>query len=205
MLKRLTALIVLTVLCVPAGWCAGETIVVVGDSLSSGYGLGAEQSWVAKLTDRLQTEAYGYEVVNASIAGDTSAGGLARLPRLLERHAPAIVVIELGGNDGLRGQPVQVLRDNLAKMIELSQDRGARVLLAGMQIPPNYGPAYTAAFAKVYPELAARFDVSLIEFLLDGVALEPNLMQLDRIHPNAAGQEIVFENVWRVLADLLAK
>jgi acyl-CoA thioesterase-1 len=205
MLKRLTALLVLTVLCVPAGWCAGKTIVVVGDSLSSGYGLAAEQSWVAKLTDRLQDEAYGYDVVNASIAGDTSAGGLARLPRLLERHAPAIVVIELGGNDGLRGQPVAVLRDNLAKMIELSLARGARVVLAGMQIPPNYGPAYTKAFAAVYPELAARFDVTLIEFLLDGVALAPNLMQSDSIHPNAAGQAVVFENVWDVLAGLLTQ
>jgi acyl-CoA thioesterase-1 len=205
MLKRLTALLVLTVLCVPAGWCAGKTIVVVGDSLSSGYGLAAEQSWVAKLTDRLQDEAYGYDVVNASIAGDTSAGGLARLPRLLERHAPAIVVIELGGNDGLRGQPVAVLRDNLAKMIELSLARGARVVLAGMQIPPNYGPAYTKAFAAVYPELAARFDVTLIEFLLDGVALAPNLLQADSIHPNAAGQAVVFENVWDVLAGLLTQ
>jgi acyl-CoA thioesterase-1 len=205
MLKKLTALLVLTVLCVPAGWCAGKTIVVVGDSLSSGYGLAAEQSWVAKLTDRLQDEAYGYDVVNASIAGDTSAGGLARLPRLLERHAPAIVVIELGGNDGLRGLPVAVLRDNLAKMIELSLARGARVVLAGMQIPPNLGPAYTKAFAAVYPELAARFDVTLIEFLLDGVALAPNLMQSDSIHPNAAGQAVVFENVWDVLAGLLTQ
>ncbi len=205
MLKRLTALLVLTVLCVPAGWCAGKTIVVVGDSLSSGYGIAAEQSWVAKLTNRLQSEAYGYEVVNASIAGDTTAGGLARLPRLLERLEPAIVVLELGGNDGLRGQPVRVARDNLAKMIELAQDSGARIVLAGMQIPPNYGPAYTAAFAKMYAELAARFDVALIEFLLEGVALQPNLMQADRIHPNAAGQAIVFENVWPVLSTLLAQ
>lgn len=167
--------------------------------------MAAEQSWVAKLTDRLQGEAYGYEVVNASIAGDTTAGGLARLPRLLERLEPAIVVLELGGNDGLRGQPVRVARDNLAKMIELAQDSGARVVLAGMQIPPNYGPAYTDAFAKMYPELAARYDVPLIEFLLEGVALHPNLMQADRIHPNAAGQAIVFENVWPVLSSLLAQ
>jgi acyl-CoA thioesterase-1 len=173
--------------------------------LSSGYGLAAEQSWVAKLTDRLQDEAYGYDVVNASIAGDTSAGGLARLPRLLDRHSPAIVVIELGGNDGLRGLPVAVLRSNLAKMIELSHERGARVVLAGMQIPPNFGPAYTGAFARVYPDLAERFDVALIEFLLDDVALAPNLMQGDGIHPNAAGQAVVFENVWDVLAGLLTQ
>ena len=156
------------------------------------------------LEDRLQGEGYGYEVVNASIAGDTSAGGLARLPRLLELHAPKLVVIELGGNDGLRGQPVATLRDNLAKMIELAQQRGARVVLAGMQIPPNYGPAYTRALAGVYPELAQRFDTNLIEFLLADVALHPTLMQADGIHPNAAGQEIVFANVWRVLSPLLA-
>jgi acyl-CoA thioesterase I len=203
MLQRLTALLVLTVLCVPAGWCAGQTIVVVGDSLSSGYGIAAEQSWVAKLEERLQKEGYGYAVVNASIAGDTTAGGIARLPRLLEAHDPTLVVIELGGNDGLRGQPVQTLRANLARMIEASQASGARVVLAGMQMPPNYGAAYANAFAAVYPELAAQFGVSLIEFLLDGVALHPELMQADSIHPNAAGQEIVFENVWRVLSGLL--
>jgi acyl-CoA thioesterase-1 len=194
----------LTVLCVPAGWTAGQTIVVLGDSLSSGYGLTAEQSWVAMLEDRLQSEGYGYEVVNASIAGDTSAGGLARLPRLLEVHTPTLVVIELGGNDGLRGQPVGMLRDNLARMIELCQQHGARVLLAGMQIPPNYGPAYTRSLAAVYPELAERFGVSLIEFLLANVALNPQLMQSDGIHPNAAGQRLVFDNVWSGLAQLLA-
>jgi len=176
---------------------------VVGDSLSSGYGIGAEQSWVAMLEDRLQAEGYGYQVVNASIAGDTTAGGLARLPRLLEVHDPALVVIELGGNDGLRGQPVATLRANLARMIELCQQSGAAVVLAGMQIPPNYGPAYTQSLAAVYPELAARFGATLIEFLLAGVALNGALMQPDGIHPNAAGQKIVFDNVWRVLAPVL--
>jgi acyl-CoA thioesterase-1 len=213
MLKRLKAsplsllvvLAALAVLCGPAASSAGQekTIVVVGDSLSSGYGLAAEQSWVAMLSRRLEAEAYGYEVVNASIAGDTSAGGLARLPRLLEAHSPALVVIELGGNDGLRGQPVAALRANLAKMIELSQARGARVLLAGMQIPPNYGQAYTRALAAVYPELAAQFDVALVGFLLEGVALHSDLMQQDNIHPNAAGQKIVLANVWPVLSGLL--
>jgi acyl-CoA thioesterase-1 len=141
--------------------------------------------------------------VNASIAGDTSAGGLSRLPRLLELHQPEIVVIELGGNDGLRGQPVGTLRSNLMKMIELTRASGADVLLAGMQIPPNYGPAYTQALAAVYPELAKQFDAALIEFLLADVALNSELMQSDGIHPNAAGQEIVFANVWRVLGPLL--
>jgi acyl-CoA thioesterase-1 len=205
MLKRLTVLFVLAVLCIPAGGSAEQkqTIVVLGDSLSSGYGMTAEQSWVAMLSSRLEAEAYGYEVVNASIAGDTSAGGLARLPRLLDAHSPQLVVIELGGNDGLRGQPVATLRANLAKMIELSKARGARVLLAGMQIPPNYGQAYTRSLAAVYPELAAQFDVALVGFLLEGVALHPELMQHDNIHPNAAGQKLVFANVWPVLSGLL--
>ena len=196
-------LIPLAVLFVSASASAAQTIVVVGDSLSSGYGLTAEQSWVAMLRERLDAEAYGYEVVNASIAGDTSAGGLARLPRLLKEHSPEVVVIELGGNDGLRGQPVDTLRANLAKMIELSQQRGARVLLAGMQIPPNYGPAYMQSFAAVYTELSMRYHVALVDFLLAGVALHPELMQADGIHANAAGQKIVFDNVWRVLPGVL--
>lgn len=156
------------------------------------------------LEDRLQAEGYGHQVVNASIAGDTSAGGLARLPRLLELHAPELVVLELGGNDGLRGQPIATLRDNLVKMIELAQRSGARVLLAGIQIPPNYGPAYTRSLAAIYPELAQRFEIPLIEFLLADVALNRDLMQADGIHPNAAGQSVVFDNVWRVLQPMLA-
>ena len=198
-------MLALTVFCLPAARGAGQTIVVVGDSLSSGYGIAAGQSWVAMLEDRLQAEGYGYQVVNASIAGDTSAGGLARLPRLLELHDPTLVVIELGGNDGLRGQPVATLRANLTKMIELSRASGAEVLLAGMQIPPNYGMAYTQALAAVYPEVAEQFDAALIEFLLADVALQRDLMQPDGIHPNAAGQEIVFANVWRVLGPMLTR
>ena len=196
-------LVTLAVLFVSASASAAQTIVVVGDSLSSGYGLTAEQSWVSMLRERLEAEAYGYDVVNASIAGDTSAGGLARLPRLLAEHSPSVVVIELGGNDGLRGQPVDTLRSNLAKMIELSQQRGARVLLTGMQMPPNYGPAYTQSFAAVYSELSMRYHVALVDFLLEGVALHPELMQADGIHANAAGQKIVFDNVWRVLPGVL--
>jgi acyl-CoA thioesterase-1 len=124
---------------------------------------------------------------------------------LLEAHDPQLVVIELGGNDGLRGQPVATLRDNLAKMIELSRDNGADVVLAGIQIPPNYGQTYTRALSAVYPELAARFDVPLIDFILEDVALNRELMQPDGIHPNAAGQEVVFANVWRTLGPLLTQ
>jgi acyl-CoA thioesterase-1 len=182
---------------------AEPTIVVLGDSLSSGYGLGAAPSWVAILEEHLETEAYEYEVVNASIPGDTSTGGLNRLPRILELHDPTIVIIELGGNDGLRGQPVGLLRDNLSQMIELVLGHGAMPLLTGIQIPPNYGPAYTAQFKSVYEELANRHDIPFVEFLMDGVALEPSRMQSDRVHPNAGGQRPMFENVWTVLADLL--
>jgi acyl-CoA thioesterase-1 len=201
--RYLAVVLTLTVVSVPAAHAAEQTIVVVGDSLSSGYGITAEQSWVAMLEDRLQAEGYGYTIVNASIAGDTSAGGLARLPRLLAAHDPDLVVIELGGNDGLRGTPVAALRDNLAKMIELSKQSGARVVLAGIQMPPNYGPAYSQALAAVYPELAERFDAALVGFILEGVALHPELMQPDGIHANAAGQKVVFTNMWRVLGPLL--
>jgi acyl-CoA thioesterase-1 len=202
--QRLVAVVLAAVLCLPAALGAGRTIVVVGDSLSSGYGIAAEQSWVAMLKERLVGEGYGYDVVNASIAGDTSAGGLARLQRLLDKHAPAVVVIELGGNDGLRGQPIDSLRDNLAKMIEQSQRSGARVALAAVQLPPNYGPTYTRALSAVYPELAQRFHATLVDLSLADVALKPDLMQGDGIHPNAAGQKIVFASVWRVLGPMLA-
>ncbi|MFL2553509.1 MAG: arylesterase [Candidatus Rariloculaceae bacterium] len=182
---------------------AGQTIVVLGDSLSSGYGLRIEQSWVSKLEARLRMEGYGYEVINASIAGDTTSGGLARLPRILELHQPAIIIIELGGNDGLRGQPVSNLRTNLIAMIELAKGRGALVVLTGIQIPPNYGQTYTNSFSAVYTELAAEFDLPLVEFLMDNVALDVSLMQSDGIHPNAGGNDVMLENVWAVLAELL--
>ena len=201
--RVLTAFFLLAVQWAPAASSAEETIVVVGDSLSSGYGLTAEQSWVSMLEQRLDEQGYGYEVVNASISGDTTAGGLARLPALLESHSPAIIVIELGGNDGLRGLPMASMRGNLGKMIEMSLASDAQVVLAGMQIPPNYGPAYTEAFANVYTELAAEHEVPLVSFLMEGVALDAQLMQGDRIHPNAQGQVVMFENVWRVLEDLL--
>ena len=185
------------------GEAAGPAIVVLGDSLSSGYGLNGAPSWVTLLEHRLGDQGYDYEVVNASIAGDTTAGGLSRLPRLLEVHEPAIVVIELGGNDGLRGQPVANLRRNLEAILELVSASGAQALLAGMQIPPNYGPQYTQQFSSVYPQLAAEYGVALIEFIMDGVALDGDLMQADRIHPNAAGQPVLLDNVWPILRELL--
>lgn len=176
---------------------------MLGDSLSSGYGLGGAPSWVEILEDHIEREGYEYAVINASIAGDTSSGGLSRLPGLLARHEPAIVIIELGGNDGLRGQSVGLLRQNLTRMLDLTAESGARAVLTGIQIPPNLGPVYTEQFAGVYRELAASHDVAFVDFLMDGVALDDSRMQADRMHPNASGQQPMFDNVWTVLAELL--
>jgi len=180
-----------------------QKILVVGDSLSAEYGLQRGSGWVALLATRLAKEHPEASVVNASISGDTTSGGLVRLPALLRQHQPTLVVLELGGNDALRGLPLDTSRSNLTEMARLAKAANARVLILGMQIPPNYGPAYTQALAAVYPELAQRYDAALIEFLLADVALKRELMQPDGIHPNAAGQEIVFANVWRVLGPLL--
>ena len=158
-----------------------------------------EDSWVSLLQDRLAEQEYGYRVVNASISGDTTGGALRRFPRALELHQPDIVLIELGGNDGLRGLPISNTKSNLANIIEMARKNGARVMLAGMQIPPNYGIEYTSEFAAMYPELADEYNIVLIEFFLDGVALNPDLMQPDRIHPNAQSQPILLQNVWDVL------
>jgi len=179
------------------------TILVVGDSLSSGYGLAPGESWVTLLQNQLTAEGYGYTVVNASISGDTTGGGLRRLPRALEIHRPEIVVIELGGNDGLRGTPIMVIRSNIDKMIRLAEDSGAEVVLAGMVIPPNYGEKYATGFTKIYSDLAENNDAALVPFFMDGVALDPSKMLPDQIHPNAAGQPILLDNLWPVLVELL--
>jgi len=171
-------------------------VLVVGDSLSAGHGITQEESWVALLGERLRSEGYGYAVANASVTGDTTTGGLKRLPRALQVHQPAIVIIELGGNDGLRGTPIAVMRSNMAQMIELSQAAGARVILAGMQIPTNYGGPYTKAFADLYPELARQYRTGLVGFFLDSIALDRTLFQADGIHPTAKAQKILVDNVW---------
>jgi acyl-CoA thioesterase-1 len=175
------------------------TILVVGDSLSAGLGLDVEDTWVALLQSRLDKEGYGYRLVNASISGDTTGNGLRRLPRAIDLHRPEIVIIELGANDGLRGLPVELMKQNLAQMIRTAQATGARVILAGMLIPPNYGQDYTDAFAAVFPELAKQFDVPLIPFFLDGIALDPSLLQEDGLHPNTQAQPVLLETVWSTL------
>jgi acyl-CoA thioesterase-1 len=180
-----------------------RTIIVLGDSLSAGYGIKVQQGWVHLLGQRLASEGYGYRVVNASVSGETTQGGLARLPRALEAHKPAIVIVELGGNDGLRGLPLASSRANLARIIELSRAAKARVLLVGMMIPPNYGPRYGDEFRDMFGALATKYSVPLVPFFLEQVALNPELMQADGIHPNASGQPRMLENLWPKLKPLL--
>ncbi|MBD8239321.1 arylesterase [Pseudomonas fluorescens] len=192
----------LALMCMAQNAAAG-TVLIVGDSISAGFGLDTRKGWVALLEQRLKKEGFDDKVVNASISGDTSAGGLARLPAALAEHKPDVVVIELGGNDGLRGQPPAQLQQNLASMIEKSQDSGAKVLLLGMQIPPNYGKRYVDAFAKVFGDVAEQKKVPLVPFFLEGVGGHPELMQADGLHPAVAAQGKLLENVWPTLKPLL--
>ncbi|WP_041523735.1 arylesterase [Gilvimarinus agarilyticus] len=181
------------------------TIVVLGDSLSAGYGMALKQGWVQLLRERLaqQDNTSRYQVINASVSGETTQGGLSRLDALLKTHQPEIIIVELGGNDGLRGQPIKLMRQNLTDIIKKAQAASATVLLVGMQIPPNYGARYTQLFAKVYPELAEQLNVPLVPFLLEGIALEPELMQKDGIHANMGAQATLLDNVWPFLQPLL--
>ena len=182
---------------------APPAIVVLGDSLSAGYGINVQEGWVNLLAKRLADKGYGYRVVNASVSGETTQGGLSRIKRVLEVNKPAIVIVELGGNDGLRGLQLAASRGNLEKIIAQSRAAGAKVVLAGMMIPPNYGQRYGQEFRDMYAVLARKHRVALVPFLLDKVALEPDLMQADGIHPNARGQPRILENLWPQLEPLL--
>jgi acyl-CoA thioesterase I len=184
---------------------ASKTILVMGDSLSAGYGIDVNQGWVALLGKRLAEQGYGYQVVNASVSGETSSGGKARLPAVLKQQHPDIVILELGANDGLRGLPITQMRNNLTAMMQMAKQQGADVVLVGMQMPPNYGPAYTKAFAGAYTDLAARQHAKLVPFLLDGVAADQSLMQGDNLHPNERGQPRVLDNVWAILRTVVKK
>ena len=177
-------------------------VLAFGDSLTAGYGLPLEESYTVLLQRRLDESGYRYRVVNAGVSGDTTAGGLRRLEWSLEGPV-RFVVLALGGNDGLRGQPVVEMKKNLASMIEMARSRGATVILAGMEAPPNLGPDYTREFRRVYPDLARQYTIPLIPFLLDGIGGHPEKNQADGIHPNAEGEKILVENVWRVLRPLL--
>lgn len=180
-----------------------RSVLVLGDSLSAAHNIPVESGWVHLLGERLGKMEPPWRVVNASISGETSLSGRNHLPALLAKERPAVVVIELGANDGLRGLPLDALRDNLAAMIELAQKRGARVLLLGIELPVNYGPQYRDGLRAIYADLARSKRTALVPFLLEGVALDPTLMQDDGLHPLAAGEPRVLDNVWRGLAPLL--
>lgn len=187
-------------------WAQGAvagTLLVVGDSISAAFGLDSRQGWVALLEKRLADEGFEHKVINASISGDTSAGGAARLPALLAEHKPELVIIELGGNDGLRGQAPAQLQQNLASMVEKSQQAGAKVLILGMRLPPNYGARYTTAFAQVFSDVAEQKQVPLVPFFLEGVGGVPGMMQSDGIHPTEGAQPLLLENAWPALKPLL--
>jgi Lysophospholipase L1 and related esterases len=181
------------------------TILILGDSLSAGYGVDAKATWVALLERRLAEEGYEYRVVNASASGETTGGARARLPRALEVHRPSVVVLELGGNDGLRGLPLGQIEANLNELIEHSRAAGAKVVLLGMRIPPNYGAAYAERFHALYRTLAEKHGVELVDFFLEGVAQDESLMQDDGIHPSAAAQRKLLDNAWPALRAALDK
>ncbi len=183
----------------------GPVLLVLGDSLSAEYGLSRGTGWVQLLADRLRNSGSDYRVVNASISGETTSGGRTRLPALLKEHRPRVIVLELGANDGLRGLPLNVMRDNLQAMIRQGQAAGAKVLLVGLRVPPNYGREYAERFAGTFAALARELKVPLVPFLLDGFAESLELFQADRIHPTAEAQPRMLDNVWPVLRPLLGE
>ncbi|MFL6649114.1 MAG: arylesterase [Sulfurifustaceae bacterium] len=190
-------------LLVLSGAAHARTIVVLGDSLSSAYGMEVKSGWVTLLQQRLDSLKLPYKVVNASISGDTTGGGLARLPRVLEQHRPDVVVIELGGNDGLRGLPPEQAKRNLVQIVSLSRGAGAKVLLLGIRVPPNYGTAYAERFHRIYLDVAAETHAPLAPSLIDGLTPDATNLQPDRLHPTAAAQPRILENVWVKLKPLL--
>lgn len=198
--KKLATGVLLYLLALPA---LAQNILLVGDSISAAFGLEIRQGWVTLLEQRLAEHNYPHQVINASVSGDTTAGGLARLPGLLDEVQPALVVIELGGNDGLRALPVSNMQQNLSAMVELAHSAGADVILLGMRIPPNYGPRYSDAFENAFVEVARQHDVPLVPFLLEGVGGVAGMMQDDGVHPTAAAQPLLLDNAWPVIRQWL--
>lgn len=183
-----------------------KTVMIVGDSISAGYGLPAQSGWVDLLQKRVEQKyPKQHKIINASVSGETTSGGLARLPKLLQTHKPDVVIIELGGNDGLRGQPPQIIQNNLNKMVQLSKNSKAQVLLFGMKIPPNYGTAYSQAFENNYKVVAKQHNIKLMPFFLNGVAGHNKFMQVDLIHPNVQAQPILLNNAWTYIEPTLKK
>jgi acyl-CoA thioesterase-1 len=194
-MRRIAAFLLL-VLNVPTFGTEAPTVLVFGDSLSAGYGIEVDQSWATLLQDRLKEQGYEHRVVNASISGDTTEGGAARIAQAIESFSPALIILELGGNDGLRGIPPSRMRDNLRTIIETSTESGAAVVLLGIRIPPNYGQRYIEEFDDVFRQLATELEVPWIEFFMEGIALNEELMQPDGIHPNAIAQPLLLDNAW---------
>ncbi len=199
---RFVLILLATTLVAPELQARTTKLLVLGDSLSAAYAMPEERGWVALLGQRLAAEGQGV-VVNASVSGETTAGGLSRLPTLLTEHQPDILAIQLGANDGLRGLPIAQIERNIAAMIELGRAAGVRVLLLGIELPVNFGPRYRGQLRAVYAELAQRLDTALVPFLLEGVALDPLLIQDDGLHPNASAQPVILDTVWPVLVPLL--
>ena len=203
MRKTLILFILLFAVSVSASTAKNPVILILGDSLSAGYGIDVDQSWAELLQQRLETQGYEHQVVNASITGETTEGGAERIDDAIERFSPDVVVLELGGNDGLRGFPPARMKSNLESMITKSKAAGANVALLGIRIPPNYGPRYTRAFEAVFADLATEYELPWIEFFMDGVALDESLMQSDGIHPNAEAQPVLLDNAWPVIEEAL--
>lgn len=202
-LVLVTASIPLTVHAANPPEAAKPVIVVLGDSISAEYGLPRDTGWVALMRQRLANERIDYSVANASISGDTTSGGRARMPELMQRLKPSIVIVELGANDALRGVPIATTEDNLRTIIEQAQQGHAKVVLVGMYVPPNYGPDYTQKFHGLYGQLSQEFHVQLVPFLLAGIADKPDMFQADQLHPNQQAQPVLLDNVWPTLKPLL--
>ena len=199
----LRILLILFLLCSGTVNAGAQTILLVGDSLSAAYGMPADAGWVALLQRRLESEQYPYQLVNASISGDTSASARARLPDALDRHRPDIVILQIGGNDGLRGLSLTELKQNLADMIERVTVRGGRCLLLGVHLPPNYGSRYTGKFHNIFHELAGETGAAIVPSLVDGIGTRSEFMQPDGIHPNREAQPVIAERVWAKLQPML--
>ena len=181
------------------------TVLIFGDSLSAGYGVDVDQTWVALLQSRLESQGYEHRVINASISGETTQGGMTRIDPALANFDPDLVILELGGNDGLRGFPAEVIRENIRTMIESSRNHGATVVILGIKIPTNYGPRYRQAFENIYSDLATELDVLWIEFFMEGVALNEELMQDDGVHPTTEAQPMLLDNAWPVIREALTE
>jgi acyl-CoA thioesterase-1 len=204
LVRRLLLVAALLACAAPAA-AAARTVLVFGDSLSAAYGIASQQGWVHLLGERIERARLPWKVVNASVSGETTSGGLRRLPEDLRRHQPSAVVIELGANDALRGQPIAAIRANLEQMIRLARQARAEPVLVGIMIPPNYGIDYAVEFREMFPALAKKHGIAYVPFLLAGVVEKRDLFQPDQLHPTAAAQPLILDNVWPTLEPLLRK